>query len=499
MAPFAEAGGIKDVVAGLSRALSKDHHNVTVVIPMYKSLQRFRKNTPLLEYELNFKHFIERIQVYKIEHNNLRVLFISASCFSSKEQVYTYSLNEELENSNFTYGSGHHDRDLMNILLQRSTLETAFRLGEAPHLFHLHDGHCGFLPAIMKSEKKYGDFFKKTGSLLTIHNAGIAYQQNIADTNIALDLTGLPLSLLKGIKLEYGYSPLICAGLFGHINTVSEQYAEDIVAGRDSSSGILGFAFKKKGIQLNGITNGIDIQQFRGSHFKHGLHSDSFSCDFLHKENCKRTLFKRLNDMRKEEYVFGNLINDFHIPLITIQSRITYQKGIDIFIDSMKILADKNIKANFLVIGEGEKVYESSLTQLASTLNNFCYIRKYDFELSQHLFAAGDFFLIPSRWEPCGLTDFIAQLFGNIPIVHETGGLVKTENLKNGFSYKMNKGETLSLKIIEVVDLYFTNPSVLHNIQKNAVNIINEKYTWEKVLAERYLPLYKKISKKNLQ
>ncbi len=495
MSPFAEAGGIKDVVAGLSKALVDDDHSVTVVLPMYKFLQKYKKNSAILEFNLLFGDKKEEIHIYRIYYNHIRILLVSADCFDSKEQVYTYNRNEEALDRDNVYGSGHRDCNLMNLLLQRAALEIAFRLDVSPDLFHLHDGHCGFLSAIMRKDELYESFFKKTGSLLTIHNGGIIYQQNIHNGKEAKALTGLSEGTLEHFKMEYGYSPILSSGKYGFLNTVSQQYAHEILRGSDENSGVLGEVLKNSNIELYGITNGIDRDVYRSSPLEDLPDPQPDSEDLDWKKQYKSAMFDRIDGFHNEDFLHGALIRDPELPLITMQSRITYQKGIDILIESIELLINSDVKANVLVVGEGESIFEDKLSKLADGSVNFCYIRKYCYNLSKHLFAAGDFFLIPSRWEPCGLTDFISQLYGNLPIVHKTGGLIKTTDMLNGFSYSENRSGLLFQKIDQAVDLYNRNSKVLFNMRKNAVNIINEKYTWKKVLAEGYIPLYRKITK----
>lgn len=495
MAPFAEAGGIKDVVAGLSEALSQNGQSVTVVLPMYQFLSEFRENSPYLKFSLQFGERYEDIEIYRYIYDSIRIFFISAACYE-KQQIYTYSRDEQSYNHKFLYGTGHLDCDLMNLVLQRSALEIPLLLGEHPHIFHLHDGHTGFLPAILKHNRRYKQYYRNTASLMTVHNAGIVYQQNIIGLNDARILTELPVSALKKIHTEHGYNPLLCAARYGHISTVSEKYAADIIGEADLHSGNLGSLLRACKGDFIGITNGISVDKYKIPLFDHVLEPDPESLDLDWKKEYKLALYEQLNCLKDENYSFGSLAGDPDLPLVTMQSRVTYQKGIDIFYESLPVLFEKNISANFLFIGEGEKVYEDRLADLAERYDNFCFIRKYDTVLSQRLFAAGDFFIIPSRWEPCGLTDFIAQLFGNIPIVHETGGLVKTKDGINGFSYKNNNGISLSLKIIEAVELFEKKSQLLHDMRKNAVNLINENYTWEKVAVKRYIPYYREILQK---
>lgn len=493
MSPLAEAGGIKDVVAGLSKALAEEGHSVTVVLPLYRFLLKYGKGNPLVNIELNVGGLKETASVYAVSIGSVRVLLVAADCFIVKDRVYTYSAEEEKKNKFHHYGRGHLDSDRMNLTLQYAALEASMALGEKPDLFHLHDGHCGFLPAIMKEKEKYSSFFASTSSLLTIHNGGLVYQQNIPNPDKASILTGLSEKTLEKVRTEHGYNPIICAGLYGNLNTVSPGYASDISTGADRNCGELGIILSHQGISLEGIINGIDLSSHDSCSHSPVLESGSH-VEFLEKKKeCRKILLDKISELKSSGVVYGDIGGDPEVPLVTLQSRIAYQKGLDLFLEFLKE-GINDIEADFLVLGEGDKTLEEELAIMADTCKNFSYVRLYSPSLSDKVFAGGDFFLIPSRWEPCGLTDFIAQLNGNIPIVHETGGLVKTIDGVNGFSYKPNDIHILRQKIKNAVALYKEESPILQNIRRNAVNIINEKYTWRKVLDEGYLPLYRKIT-----
>lgn len=489
MSPLAEAGGIKDVVYGLSRALVKKGHRVTVVLPLYRFLEKEITGPPVISFPLR-GDFDDEISFYSVNIDGIEVLLVKARCFE-KDRVYTYSRREESLDPDFQYGNGHKDSHKMNLTLQYAAIEGAMALGTIPDLFHLHDGHSGFLPAIIRTINRYKSYFEKTGTLLTIHNAGLIYQQNIENFHEARRLTGLSPSLLKKIQTPQGYNPLVCAGMFGHISTVSERYADDLLSGRDTSSGELGNRLSALEIPLIGITNGIDSVQHDRCFYSQVLTSGCFKDFEEKKKKCRSVLWQRISSLKNKSLFYGNIINDGK-PLFTLQSRITSQKGINVLIEYFEQF-ESETKAMFLVLGEGERSLENKLAKLAGNKNNLVYCRFYDPSLSADVFAGGDFFLIPSLWEPCGLTDFIAQLNGNIPIVHETGGLVKTKDRINGFSYSPNTAEMLSRKIDEAVYLYNEKRVLLHRMRKDAVNMINDKYTWSKVLDKRYLPLYRSI------
>lgn len=490
LSPLAEAGGIKDVVSGLSKALVEQGVAVTAVLPMYKFLSSFSDASTPMFINLRIGGEIEEVPVYTVWLGKVRILLVGASCFADKDRVYTYSPEEERKNRFHHYGRGHLDSDEMNLTLQYAALECAMALREKPHLFHLHDGHCGFLPALMREKSGYREYFENTGALLTIHNGGLVYQQAIENPDRAQELTGLPEDVLEGCRTENGYNPIICAGIYGNLNTVSEGYAGEIIEGTDRNCGELGIILRHKEIGLVGITNGIDPADHDGCSHSPVLESGSLEEFRRKKSECRRRLLKRIGELDRD-VVYGK-IPESDRPLVTLQSRIAYQKGIDLLLEMLGDGID-DLHADFLIVGEGDHQLEKELANLAKSCDRLCYVRYYERNLSSDVFAGGDFFLIPSRWEPCGLTDFIAQLNGNIPIVHRTGGLVKTIDGVSGLSYSPNSKGALRKKIREAVSLYRNHPSFLQEIRRNAVNRINEKYTWHKVLAEGYLPLYEKI------
>ncbi|MDH3330240.1 MAG: glycosyltransferase, partial [Desulfobulbaceae bacterium] len=141
-----------------------------------------------------------------------------------------------------------------------------------------------------------------------------------------------------------------------------------------------------------------------------------------------------------------------------------------------------------------EPEIEARLTEIAEDEHfsgQICFLQGYDQDLALKIYAAGDFFLIPSLFEPCGLTDYIAQLFGNIPIAHYVGGLVKVIDGRTGFTYTEHSSAALTETVRKSLELYQSDPEAIRLIQKQAVQQIREKHTWEKVM-QKYLDFYRK-------
>ena len=179
-------------------------------------------------------------------------------------------------------------------------------------------------------------------------------------------------------------------------------------------------------------------------------------------------------------------------PLFTFIGRLSTQKGVDTMIEALTDLLPIDPAFQILILGNGQKEIEESLLKLIHDpryQGRICLLRGFDPIMANRVYAAGDFFLIPSKYEPCGLTDFMAQLFANLPIVHHVGGLVKVADGKTGFAYQQHSGVALAQAMQRALDTYRSSRSTILAMQKAAVNMIHAQYTWDKVMG-RYLELY---------
>jgi starch synthase len=189
----------------------------------------------------------------------------------------------------------------------------------------------------------------------------------------------------------------------------------------------------------------------------------------------------------------GTLENRPDNPLFTFVGRLSSQKGVDKLLGALETLLPKDQNFQVLIQGSGSKEIETALAGLAAKPKNrgrICLLRGYDQQLANRIYAAGDFFLIPSRYEPCGLTDYIAQLFGNLPIVHGIGGLVKVKDGETGFSYAEHKSAALMGAMQTALQTFRANPKKILAMRQAAVKTIHDTYTWDKVLSH-YLSLYR--------
>ncbi|HTP60402.1 MAG TPA: glycogen/starch synthase, partial [Spirochaetia bacterium] len=244
-AGLAEAGGVKDVVRGLADALVSLGVPTTVVLPWYGFLQKaggqkvgklpvvsFTASLP--DQDKGNRSFDEPVQVFQSETGGVRVLLVQSPRFSALRDVYTYTAEDEAENQWRKKGTGHWDAHQLNMVLQTAALEAARHLERGRILFHCHDGQTAFLPALMKASEKYARLFKDAASVVTIHNAGKGYHQEVWSRDFAELLTGLPRSVLEKGILGTAVDPFLLAGSYSHLCTVSEQYARELLAEEDT-------------------------------------------------------------------------------------------------------------------------------------------------------------------------------------------------------------------------------------------------------------------------
>jgi len=518
---LAGAGGVKDVCRQLAEALAASGQcQVRVVLPRYGFMDpaglgfslvpiggrngriggRRHEHTFDVEMHYTGEERRETVAVWQADIGGVRVYLVEAARYATKRAVYTYTEEDEHEVAWQQQGGGHYDYFAMNILLQKTALDLMILLGEQADVIHCHDGHAATLPAIMREASGYRHYFRHSGALVTIHNAGQGYHQEVADLAFARSVTGLPARVIMRGRLNECFDPFIAAADYAVLNTVSEQYGWELQqTAEDSRTGWLGHTLLERGVTLAGVTNGIDPGSFdptvpdalglaAGYNVSRG--------DFAGKKVCKRSLLATIAAGGPWEQVrqYGVLEVDPERPLGTFIGRLTSQKGVDILIQGLRELLPQAPSLQFVFLGSGAFEFEAELQQLAASdlgQGRICFLKGYDAALANKVYASGDFFLIPSRYEPCGLTDYIAQLFGNLPIVHRVGGLIKVIDGETGFSYPENTPARLAEALAGALQLYHRHPQTLRTMQMAAVERIRRLHTWGQVM-ESYLDLYRR-------
>jgi len=444
--PFAKTGGLADVSGALPQALKKAGMEVKVFMPQYKDIK------PAIQYD---GYGLDKLG------NNVEVVFIRNDAYYHRDYLYNTPEGDYADNlERFSF-------------FCRQSLEILKNMDFCPDIFHLNDWQTSILPLYLRFSNN--SYFSQSRTLLTIHN--LAYQGYFPLNKFSRLL--LPpeakdtLSIYN--QLNFLKSGIITATA---VNTVSPSYAEEIKT-QEYGCG-LEKILQENAHKLFGIINAIDYQVWDPQH-------DKFIY-FPYASDDEETKRKNKEALREE---FGLEKNER--MLIGMVARLTEQKGIDILSDALeKILKEHQV----IILGTGEEKYHKILKSLYShNQQNFSLHLKFDESLAHKIYAASDLFLIPSRFEPCGLSQMISFKYATIPLVHATGGLkdtVKNYDFKNGkgdgFVFEEYSSSAL-LEAIERACQLYKNKEEWHSLRRR---VSQYNFSWSES-ARKYIELYKKI------
>ena len=393
MAPYVKTGGLADISAALPKALEQLGHRVTVVLPRYASI-------PFPPGEFSGSVHVP------VDGTPRSAGFYRAWTEAGAEVVFVE--HPPLFERHRFYGEG--DDRLRFAFLARAAVEYFRSRGDRPSVFHAHDWQTGLVPVYLKAFYWDDPSLHKMPSVFTIHN--VAYQGQFGmDT---LSLLGLPWNLGTSYGLEYHDTVSYLKGgtMFAElVNTVSPTYAHEI-QGPEQGFGFDG-VLRSRGADLVGILNGVDYDEWDPSHDRY-IAGRYTPADRSGKKACKADLLRE----------FG--LPEFpDLPLVGVTSRLVWQKGFDIVAGAWYDLLRRPIR--MVVLGTGDPGVQDGLRHLHHRdPDRFAVRFEYDERLAHRVMAGSDIFLMPSRSEPCGLTQMYALRYGTIPIVRATGGLVDT-------------------------------------------------------------------------
>lgn len=461
--PFSKTGGLADVAGALPKALVENGLKVSVFSPLYKSIDKTNLNFSL-NLNINFNSQSINTNIYHTSQDGCDFYFIE---------------NEEYFNRDQLYGVGavdYEDNALRFGFFSKAVLESLKALKIKPDIIHSNDWQSALINVYLKLF--YEDIFDQTKTVFTIHNLGY---QGVFDKSYMNNL-GLPWDIFTLDGLEfYDKINFLKGGIVfaDAINTVSKTYAKEIQT-PENGFGLDGL-LKKFSYKLSGIINGIDTKVWDP---KTDKFLDYNFDDPKDKIKNKKALQKTLGLPVGEMAVFG------------VVSRLAAQKGMDIFAQSAKELLKSNFNIQFIILGSGEKDIEDALAELAHTYSDkVSFNLKFDEPLAHKIYASSDFFVMPSKYEPCGLGQMIAYRYGTLPIVRATGGLKDTvknysAKIKNptGFVFENYDSLSLTKTIKKAIDFYDKETQRL----KIAQYVMSLDYSW-KNQAKEYIKLYKKI------
>ncbi|MBZ9572535.1 glycogen synthase [Patescibacteria group bacterium] len=450
VAPIAKVGGLADVVGSLPKTLKKMGVNVSVALPFYEVIKIKKKDLKLIQKDIlvRFKQKRESFNLWQtfLPKSRVPLFLIENKNYFPGKYVYP-----EADAS-----SGGSEQEFSRFLFLSVAAIKVAKLIKAK-ILHCHDWHIALIPFLVKKENS------KVKTLLTIHN--LRYQ-GIYPNKLVNKFLGTNFSKKKVNCLKLG---ILTADF---LNTVSPTYSREILTKRYGEN--LNRILLKRKKDLFGILNGIDQDQFDSNTDPNLKVNYSFSTVNKKREN-KADLQKILKLPQSQK-----------TPLFSFIGRLTFQKGVDLISQIVPDLVSSGCQ--LVILGVGERKYEKKLLKLAKRYpKNVSVQIKFDPVLAQKIYAGSDLFLMPSRFEPCGLGQLIAQRYGTIPIARKTGGLVDTiEQEKTGFLFKKYKKQAF-LKIIKKALKFYQNQKKWRKLIKKAME---KDFSWKKS-ARKYLKLYK--------
>jgi len=464
--PFIKTGGLADVVGSLPKCIDKRYFDVRVILPKYTCMKQEWKDK--LEYVshfyMDFNWKDTYVGILKCEVDGIQYYFIDNESYFGGFKPYGENALYEIEKYAF---------------FSKAVLSVLPVIGFQPDLIHCHDWQTGLIPVYLKERFHGGDFFRNMKSVITIHNLKF---QGKWDPKVVQSITGIPESYFTSDKLEaYKDANLLKGGIVfaDAVTTVSDTYAEEIKTAF-YGEGLDGLLRARSG-DLRGIVNGIDYTDFNPEQDKYIVKNYDAVTFRKEKVKNKRALQEQL----------GLRVDDKKM-MIGVVSRLTDQKGFDLIAYVMDELCKDDIQ--LVILGTGEEQYENMFRHFdwkysdKVSANIF-----YSEELSHKIYAACDAFLMPSLFEPCGLSQLMALRYGTIPIVRETGGLKDTvepyneyENKGTGFSFANYNAHEMLAAVRYAEQVFYDRKREWNKIVDRAMAA---DFSWE-VSANKYQEMY---------
>ena len=467
--PFIKTGGLADVVGSLPKNFDKDEFDVRVILPKYACMKAEWKEK--LQYKTHFYmdfYWKDRyVGILETELDGVKFYFIDNEDYFSGDKPYTSNGIWDIERFAF---------------FSKAVLCILPVIDFKPDVIHCHDWQTGLVPVYLDNFRYYMDYYKGIKTVMTIHNLKF---QGVWGTQQVKDITGLADYYFTNDKLEaYRDANLLKGGIVyaDRVTTVSNTYAEEIKVPfyGERLDGLM----NARSNSLSGIVNGIDYDEYNPATDKNLV--ANFTVENFRKEKVKNKVA-----LQQE---LGLEVNP-KTMMIGIVSRLTDQKGFDLIAHVMDELCQDNIQ--MVILGTGDEKYENMFKHFAwkypekVSANIF-----YSDALSKKIYGSCDAFLMPSLFEPCGLSQLMSLRFGTLPIVRETGGLKdtveaynKVEKTGTGFSFTNYNAHEMMDTVRRAEDVYYNKKREWNKIVERAMNA---DFSW-KTSAKQYEDLYNNL------
>ena len=464
--PYVKTGGLADVIYALSLEMVNTGEEVSVIIPLYNDVRRKLTNaTKVAECVVYLSWRRETTNVYKEVKNGISYYFLENRHYFERENIY-----------------GYYDDGERFAFFAQAAVEVMKTLDLKPDIVHVHDWQAAMIPCLIKEKKDH--YFDETRTVLTIHNPAF---QGIMQRDAVGDLFNLPYYLYDFGVLRLGdvFSSLKGGIMYADkITTVSPTHREELLT-QEGGMGLDKILVFRE-YDFCGFLNGIDYDEFNPEHDKYLVKEYGKTNYVSGKKENKKALCEKLG------------LKDKNAPLYALVSRITWQKGMKLVFSAGHELVKHG--ANVVLLGSGEYDSEQEMNYLHSLYpDQVAVYIGYSNELAHQIYAASDFFMMPSLFEPCGLGQMIAQRYGSLPIVRRVGGLrdsvinYDSSNVEtsNGFGFDEFSEWEMTRTCLYALDQFY-KPEVFKKLVKNALTTDN---SWAKS-GEQYHGLYRELMRR---
>ena len=457
--PFAKTGGLADVLGALPAALQSHGERTAVVLPAYRQNQY--SSQPQIAYRSLWVPIGPGylVDIYQTAERDVPFYFVDCPALFDRDGIYGAG------------GGDFADNHLRFAALSMAAVGVARYLFR-PQIIHVHDWQAALAPVYLRQHFGQDPTFSSVKILFTIHNLGY---QGIFGPEM-LPQIGLDSRLFNPEQLEFhGRLNLLKGGIAfsDAVSTVSKGYAREIQTA-EYGFGLDGF-LRMHG-PIYGIVNGVDYVEWNPEHDPHIARNYSVD-DLSGKRACKLALLEEL----------GLAADNLKRPLIGIVTRFASQKGIDLIAETAPRLLHEGV--SLAVLGSGDPPYESMFRQLGQTYPERVAVRiGYDSALSHRIESGADMFLMPSRYEPCGLSQIYSLRYGTVPVVRATGGLDDTIDEDTGFKFRDYSGEALLGALGSALKAYGNRELWVARMQRG----MRKDFSWRAVAVE-YQALYRQL------
>ena len=464
--PFCKTGGLADVAGSLPPSLAANGDRVSVILPLYETVKDKWGEKLHFERWTNVRLAWREVYcgLFSFEYEGVTWYFIDNESYFRRSDLY-----------------GYYDDGERFAFFSRAVTELLRSLPEKPDVVHCNDWQSALVPVYIRDEAVRNDFYKSIRTVITVHN--IEYQGRYGRETVE-DLFGLDRGWFDGGTIEFGGDVNLLKGgivTADAVTAVSPTYARELKCAY-FAHGLENVMRMSEG-KLHGVLNGIDMKRYDPAHDE-SLAAPYSADDLAGKRRDKAALQKLLGLQERPD-----------TPILAMVTRLVSHKGLDLVCETLDTIMEKDVQ--LVVLGKGEAKYETFFEYAKQRYGGRMAVHLgYSEQLSMQIYAGADLFLMPSKSEPCGLSQMIAMRYGTVPIVRETGGLKDTvrayeawNSAGNGFTFANYNAGDMCHVVCQAIDLYHNNRDVYALLQKRGMTA---DFSWKRS-AQAYRDIYSSI------